>query len=303
MPIYKFGQIIKNRREELGYTQEDLAEGICSVPTLSRIENGMRMPTKEHFEMLVQRLGYSVAMLDTYVDDVQFRLHDLKYRIRQMIILGAMDEAKRLLEEYKQLAQTPTQIDRQFCLLYETLLNAQQYSPEEQLAKLEQALKLTCPRYQRGKLPPILSYEEIIILNNIAARYFYLNDTSQAISILYQLKRYYESQVMNQEEILRTQPMVLYNLSKYLGSSGRYDECIEVANLGIRIARETGRCALLDGLLYNCAWSLVRRKREGDQEAARSAITQAIAFASIMENAESLERYQKFFAANFGESS
>ena len=55
MPIFQFGYIIRNRREELGYTQEDLADGICSVPTLSRIENGERMPTKEHFEMLDKR--------------------------------------------------------------------------------------------------------------------------------------------------------------------------------------------------------------------------------------------------------
>lgn len=53
MPIFQFGFMIKHRREELGYTQEDLADGICSVPTLSRIENGERMPTREHFEMLI----------------------------------------------------------------------------------------------------------------------------------------------------------------------------------------------------------------------------------------------------------
>lgn len=70
MPIYQFGAIIRCRREELGYTQEDLADGICSVPTLSRIENGERMPTREHFEMLLQRLGYSNTMLNAYVDEL-----------------------------------------------------------------------------------------------------------------------------------------------------------------------------------------------------------------------------------------
>ena len=64
VPILQFGLIIKRRREELGYTQEELADGICSVPTLSRIENGERMPTKEHFEMLLQRLGYSDTTLN-----------------------------------------------------------------------------------------------------------------------------------------------------------------------------------------------------------------------------------------------
>ena len=58
MPIYPYGALIRQRREELGYTQEELADGICSVPTLSRIENGERLPTKEHSEMLFSRLGY-----------------------------------------------------------------------------------------------------------------------------------------------------------------------------------------------------------------------------------------------------
>ena len=58
MSIYKIGYIIKQRREELHYTQEELAEGICSVTTLSRIENGERLPSKDNFEMLFQRLAY-----------------------------------------------------------------------------------------------------------------------------------------------------------------------------------------------------------------------------------------------------
>jgi len=54
MSVFQLGPILKARREELGLSQEDLADGICSVPTLSRIENGERMPTKNHFEMLMQ---------------------------------------------------------------------------------------------------------------------------------------------------------------------------------------------------------------------------------------------------------
>ena len=59
MSYYPLGHIIKNRREELQLSQEDLADGICAVATLSRIENGERMPSKNHYEMLMQRLGYA----------------------------------------------------------------------------------------------------------------------------------------------------------------------------------------------------------------------------------------------------
>ena len=97
MAIFQFGPIIKSKREELGYTQEELADGICSVPTLSRIENGDRMPTREHFEMLLQRLGYSDTMLDHFVDERHLHLHELKFQIRQEIMLNHLEKAKMLL--------------------------------------------------------------------------------------------------------------------------------------------------------------------------------------------------------------
>ena len=302
MPIFQFGYILRNRREELGYTQEDLADGICSVPTLSRIENGERMPTKEHFEMLIQRLGYSDAMLDIYVDEKQFILHDLKFRIRQAIILNALDKAQNMLSEYENSISKPTQIEKQFIILCKTLANTHDSSPNERLHILEGAIRLTCPKYDKCKFPQILSFEEIIILNNIAVCHAQVADYEQAVFLLRHLKKYYEDHVMNPEEILRTQPMIPYNLSKYLGCAGKYDECIEVADFGIRVARETGRCTFLDGLLYNRAWSLVRRKRKGDAEAALSSAHQALELALIMEKKEVIPLYQKFLENNMNYS-
>ena len=86
MSIFLLGPLIKQKREELGLTQEDLADGICSVPTLSRIENGERLPNKSHSEMLLQRLGYSDMMHISYVTEKTLELHELKFKIRQAII-------------------------------------------------------------------------------------------------------------------------------------------------------------------------------------------------------------------------
>lgn len=56
MAVFQLGPILKARREELGLSQEDLADGICAVPTLSRIENGERMPTKNILRCLCSGL-------------------------------------------------------------------------------------------------------------------------------------------------------------------------------------------------------------------------------------------------------
>lgn len=299
MPIFQFGFMLKQRREELGYTQEDLADGICSVPTLSRIENGERMPTREHFEMLIQRLGYSDTMLDIYVDERQFQLHELKFQIRQAIILNQLETAQRMLVEYESYIEKPNQIEIQFVILCRTLSNSKAYSPEERLKIFEEAIRLTCPKYEISKFPRILSFEEILILNNIAVCYAQMGNYELAISVLQHLKCYYENNMMNSEEVLRTQPLILYNLSKYLGCSARYDECIEIADRGIRIARNTGRCSFMDGLLYNRAWALVRRKRSGDREAALLSAKQAYSFSRIMEREETAKLYLSFISSNF----
>lgn len=302
MSIYKIGYIIKQRREELHYTQEELAEGICSVTTLSRIENGERLPSKDNFEMLFQRLGISDTILFESVDENTLYLHELKFKIRQAVINYRYAEAQELIGDYAAKTDMGSPVERQFVLINSTLANKKDYSPEERLSRFEEAILLTCPKYTDGYIPRLLTYEEIIILNNIAGCYHDKKEYKKAIRILSALKLHYDNNAVNREENLRTQTMVLYNLSKCLGLDGQYSECIEICDLGIRIARETGRCRLLDEMLYNRAWSLIRRKHPGDMEQAEEAAKQAYCAAVAMADDEASEYFKNFIIKTFPES-
>ena len=301
MAVFQLGAVIKNRREELGITQEDLADGICSVPTLSRIENGERMPTKDHFEMLMQRLGYSAMSLDFFTDKQDFQTYELKFKIRQEYVSRNYALAGKYMKELESTLENPTKIDRQFILLHDVLINESKYSNGERLEQLEAAIQLTCPKFKSGVIPKVLSYDEIILLNNIAICHNAQGDTAQAIEILTALKEYFDHHVISVEEALRTQPMILYNLSKYLGLSGRYDECIEICDLGIRIARKTGRCSLLGKTLFNRAWALLQRNRTEDREVAKRALKDAIYFSHVIGDQKNLKIMQEFYTESFGE--
>ena len=302
MPVFQLGTVIKNRREELGMTQEDLADGICSVPTLSRIENGERMPTKDHFEMFMQRLGYSAMSLDFFTDKQDFQTYELKFKVRQEFVSGNYALAGEHMRELESALKAPTKIDRQFILLHDALINKSKYTNGERLEQLEAAIQLTCPKFKSGVIPKVLSYDEIILLNNIAICNHAQGNTAQAIEILTALKEYFDHHVISVEEALRTQPMILYNLSKYLGLSGRYDECIEICDLGIRIARMTGRCPLLGETLFNRAWALLQRNRAEDREVAKRALKDAIYFSCAIDNQKILKTMQDFYKESFGES-
>ena len=51
------GDVIRQRRLELGLTQEELCEGICEPMTISRFENGRQTPSRNRIRALLQRLG------------------------------------------------------------------------------------------------------------------------------------------------------------------------------------------------------------------------------------------------------
>lgn len=301
MSIFQIGPLVKSRREELGYSQEDLADGICSVPTLSRIESGERMPTRNHFEMLVQRLGLSKLPLDFFTSNQDFRIHELKYNIRFAYIEQNYSLAKESLDELEQVLQDPTPVDMQFNLLYHTLLYKERYSIPERLQRYEKALLLTCPKYRDNCFPRLMSFEEITVLNNIAVTYDAMENYDKACSILYFIKRYYDNHFVSVEEARRTQPMILFNLSTCLGKSGRYDECIEICDIEIRLAKKTGRTSHLGLVLFNRAWSMIKRDYAGDQQAAKIYMRQACFFSDIMGQTQNAKRMRECYFEFFGE--
>ncbi len=300
MPAIKAGPLIRARRRELGLSQEDLADGICAVPTLSRIENGERLPSKNHFDALMERLGYSTVMLDCYIDDKTLKVQDLKYKTQQSYLERDYSRALFYLQQLEPLVEDHGSMDWQFVLYQRILLEQEKITQQQKLERLEEALALSYPHYKTKGLPRVMSYREINILNSMAAAYGLKGNREEAITILEHIRAYYDRHVVVMEETLRTRPMVLYNLSKLLGQVGRYDACIEVCDQGIRIARQTGRCTFLDATLYNRAWALLHRNWEGDRQQAELSLRQACYHAHSMAKEKELNHFRAYYESVFG---
>ncbi len=281
MAIFQYGEWIKTKREELGLTQEDLADGICATSSLSRIESGAHTPSKEVFERILERLGYSNIYLVSYTNAQYFYQHELKYNIRQAYIDGHLEQARTLLKKFE--AEAPdSKFNRQFKLTLNTIFYQDQMTPEQMLARFEEALKITCHQFHDLTLPKLLSFDEIILVNAIANCYFLLDRPDDAIHLFQQVKQFYDNQRVNREEALRTQPMILYNYSRILGRTARYDECVQICDQGIGVCKASGRATLLAWLLYNKAWALEKRNQGTDRETARQCAVDAYQLARIL---------------------
>lgn len=302
MALYNIGNFIKQRREELGITQNELAEGLCSPVTLSRIENGSQVPHGNTLRALLQRLGYSDALMLLPASREEFEITRLQVKIRQLYNTRDREGARELfakLGEYKDFFSVS---DRQFYEVMHTVFYKKDFTSEEILNKLESAIRLTHPDYGASNLPRIITYEEATALNNIAIIYSEMGKTDYTIKVLYHLKDFYEHDVLDISESMRALPTIMYNLSKFLGLSGRYDECIDICNEGIRLMKGFMDTSRLAQTYYNLSWALVRRNRDGDSENAKQAVKKAYYLSAILENRpEFLEKLRKFMKDNFGE--
>ena len=84
---------------------------------------------------------------NNYVDEHTLFLHELKYKIRQAIILGHFEIAHDLLENYKKKMDPESHLEQQFVLLNDILASPMSYSVRYRLAYFEDAIRLTCPNY------------------------------------------------------------------------------------------------------------------------------------------------------------
>ena len=96
MAFYLMGDYIREQRERLGVTQEDLCEGICSPGTLSKIENGRQSVRLNQYIALMERLGLPVQPIGVQVTEEEMEWYRLKREISYKLSANDCDVAEQL---------------------------------------------------------------------------------------------------------------------------------------------------------------------------------------------------------------
>lgn len=91
-------------------------------------------------------------------------------------------------------------------------------------------------------------------------------------------------------------PLTAYNYSRLLGLERRYEEAIEVAELGRQCCVKYNKCRMLGGLLLNIACCL---HELGKDEESRKIMQQSYYAYLIMEDLISCEVVQKYAEETF----
>ena len=261
---YHIGEYIKRKREEKEIKQDELCYGICDRSTLSRIERGKQEPSYYILKALLQRLGISEDRCQILMGPQEFEISELQREIVADNVRNDFSSALkkiRRLEELSQSAENP--LLQQFILRvraaagYEENGERLDYDNPTQRKMLIQALELTCPGITMENVGSfLLSEDEAKIINQIAITYSEEGNRRQAIEIYRQLIRYVQSHFAGCEVGQVMLPLTAYNYSRLLGQERRYEEAIEIAELGRQCCVKYNKCRFLGGLLFNIAYCL-----------------------------------------------
>ena len=120
MANYRAGDVIRMTRNAVGITQEDLSDGICSVETLSRIENGKHKIKRETYRKLMEKMGRAVHDNCAVCMGKDMSLLEEYTLFEDAMAKREYNMAKRYLERIREkISDSP--VDRQYLKRVETL--------------------------------------------------------------------------------------------------------------------------------------------------------------------------------------
>lgn len=232
MQNFFLGDYIKQKRLDLGLTQEQLCDGICEPMTLSRLENGKQTPSRNRINALLQRMGLPDDRYFALLSKNELEMEALQKEIVACNVTEQVAEGFEKLAQFEALAAPDDQIAQQFILSSKVLLGRLdgRYMPREQIDMLMQAIRLTVPRFDLENIESFLyTKDEITIINQIGLAYSDDEQNKKAAEIYYQLLRYVRKHFKETITLIGVLPLVLYNYARVLDLCGRYEEGAELA--------------------------------------------------------------------------
>lgn len=234
------GDTIRKLRKRLNLTQEELADGICSPVSISRIENGTQMPSHAVLNALLTRLGTGTYQLcDIYYRSDRELAFDAKAsEVAELIQLGQYSAAKDALPSLKDFI-ADSNINKQYYLLLSATIQLQYLQqPDLALSSLYTALDLTKPNINLKDFRNLLlTVAEANILNLISVALLQTGKTLQAIHLAEELHDSLSRLQTTLKDYTILRINIAFNLAQYMERENRYHEalnyCIEAESLSL----------------------------------------------------------------------
>ncbi len=268
MAYYRAGEIILLNRIALGMTQEELSEDICSVETLSRIENGHHKVKKTTYKRLMERMNRMSEKNYAICTTKDMGLLEEDFIIRNLMVNYDYKRAEIYLQEMEQNIGTDV-ISQQHLKRIKAVIyhENKKICTKKYIMELEEALAMTVPHYEKylDSIYPFTQQEAYIVLN-IAGGYHNDKNYEKCIQIYQMLLRCVNKEYMDAEsgEVLKV--IIMRNMSREFGPAKRYQEAIELLQKTYEECLNIGYEHMIPIICGDIAWHMMRQIEEGERD-------------------------------------
>lgn len=228
------GDIIRSLRKQAKLSQEELADGICSAVSISRIENGVQMPSAAVLDKLLEKLGAGTYQICDiyYKNEKQLEFDKSAEQVMRLISQGRLSEAEKNLDALKAFAQDDVLNIQCYTLLTSSIELYEQHDITKIINNLKAALLLTKSNFDFSDFRnTLLSPTEINILNAIVVAMYKNKDTLGAIRLGEELFKALEKHQSNLKEYQISKINLTFNLAQCMEKECRYKEALHYCEL------------------------------------------------------------------------
>lgn len=259
MVFYKLGDVIRELRDRLHMTQEELAAGICSVSSIAKIEKGRQMPSGHVAEAIFRRLKDAGCFFTGFSQPEE---------------LLAMKSWERVLTLAKEERKSGSLFEEQFyayVLVADRMGNGTDHAVL--LLELMEILVMSMPLeelYDETARRRTYTYLELYILNSIAVQFYHMESFETANRILERVYEYLQEWYAGDGMGTYLLPVVCNNLAAVKMSSGLTHPARLLCDAGIRCCLNTGLLVPLPTLYGNLSNVLFELRETADAQKAYS---------------------------------
>ena len=233
MAVRNAGKIIREARLKAGLTQEQMSEDICSVLTLSRIENNSAGVSPSLFQALMSRAGAPRNIFPVFPNRKDFDCFYTLKRARLYLDSWQLQEAYDELLKVKNADFSNNKFHYQEWLYLQGCLQSRSGSCEHQLIYeiFISALIITKPNIDFSDLSnELFSDIELELLIEISNELLYLSQSDLSYIICSQLESYINNAELSFIERDRLLSRNAIARTKYLLYTHDYNKALETIN-------------------------------------------------------------------------
>lgn len=248
---WSIGEMIRYLREKQQISLECLSRGLCSISTLSRIENNERTLSILLAQRLLGRLGWKICEFESYCSDKEFDWYERRVEIQELKKQKDLIQMKSMLEQYEIEIRSKQQdhLQEQFLMEGKAFFMIEEGKYEEAVLLIKEAISLTVNGWEEAGIS-LLGFEEIELFCMLADVYEKLKERESAYSIWERLLSYLENRKVNKKQIAEPYTYVISRIVPYMLNCKMARKGAELCRKGIQTASDTLNLNFCCELLY-----------------------------------------------------